>query len=105
MQTLIQTTVPSLDLASLRDSVQRATAQHQSLLEWLKNPQQYRVYRPERLGFGVLNRHIGGAIPQDYNPRFQHLFLTHFFPELLPQRPFFPVLDEFLAQERQKQVY
>ena len=67
---------------------------------WLKDLKHYQAVRQERLGFGVLNRHLGGAVPVDYGYTLENLLINQFFPNLFPQRSFFPRLDLYLERLR-----
>ena len=89
---------PPLSLSTVRQSLQEAKAQQRSLKDWLGDLRHYQSYRPDRLGFGVLSRHLGGSIPKDYGLRYDNLLINHFLWELFPERSYFPALDLKLEQ-------
>ena len=81
----------------LQDLIQ-AKEQSMPFDTWLKDLKHYQAVRQERLGFGVLNRHLGGAVPVDYGYTLENLLINQFFPNLFPQRSFFPRLDLYLER-------
>jgi tetratricopeptide (TPR) repeat protein len=91
---------PPLSLSTVRESLREAKAQNRSLRDWLGDVQHYQSYRPDRLGFGVLSRHLGGSIPKDYGLRYDNLLINHFLSDLFPERSYFPALDLKLEQFR-----
>lgn len=67
---------------------------------WLKQAAPVVEPRYERLGFGVLSRHIDGASPKDYVPILDNLPVKLFFSELFPSARYFPELDKRLQSMR-----
>jgi uncharacterized protein involved in response to NO len=67
--------------------------QSATLDEWLQqNAPSWRP-RNERLGFGVLSRHIDGPTPVDYLPRIENIPMNQYFAELLEVPKFSPSWD------------
>jgi len=85
--------LPTLSLETVLQSLREAKAQNRSLRDWLGDLRHYQSYRPDRLGFGVLSRHLGGAIPKDYGLRYENLLIRDFLSDLFPERSYFPELD------------
>ena len=83
--------------ADLIQDLTQAKEQSIPLDAWLKDLKHYQAVRQERLGFGVLNRHLGGSVPVDYGLTLENLLINQFFPDLFPQRSFFPSLDLYLG--------
>ena len=73
-----------------------------SFEDWLRRTTPFTQPRNERLGFGVLNRHIDGLTPKDYLPRVENLAVDHFFAELFPSPVYFLEWDEALQPLRQQ---
>ena len=72
----------------------------ESLDDWLKETAPIVQPRNERLGFGVLSRHVDGITPKDYLPLLDNLPIKRFFSELFPSSSYFPELDRKLQPMR-----
>ncbi|MGB3138538.1 MAG: O-antigen ligase family protein, partial [Nodosilinea sp.] len=64
--------------------------------DWLHRTAPSWQPRSERLGFGVLSRHIDGPNPSDFLPRVENIPVVQFFEPLFPSPVFFPALDNAL---------
>lgn len=60
---------------------------------WVKQNAPVWQYRRQRLGFGVLSRHIDGSIPTDFWIVADNIAMTTWFAELLPSPVYMPELD------------
>jgi uncharacterized protein involved in response to NO len=68
--------------------------------QWLKQNAPSRSYRRDRVGFGVLSRHIDGPAPSDFLVIVDNLVMTNFFNELFFPWEYFKELDLALQEER-----
>lgn len=64
--------------------------------DWLQRTAPSWQPRSERLGFGVLSRHIDGPNPLDFLPRAENIPVVQFFEPLFPSPMFMPALDRAL---------
>ena len=69
--------------------------------DWLKNSTLISQPRSQRIGFGILNRHIDGPFPSDYYTRTVNQPVARFFGAMLPSRPWFKDLDISLQTYRE----
>ncbi|MEA5464694.1 O-antigen ligase family protein [Leptothoe sp. PORK10 BA2] len=72
-----------------------------SFEDWLKNSTLITQPRSQRLGFGVLNRHIEGSLPSDYYTRVLNQPMNHFFGAMLSSPTWQPELDHMLQTKRE----
>ena len=70
--------------------------------QWLKYNSPVFPYRQQRAGFGVVNRHIDGAIPADYFLVIENTAIATWFPELFFSPQYNPNLDKMLQPQRDK---
>jgi tetratricopeptide (TPR) repeat protein len=75
------------------DQLETSMNQSATLDEWLQQKAPSWRPRSERLGFGVLSRHIDGPTPVDYLPRIENIPMHQYFPELLEVPKFSPAWD------------
>ncbi len=101
------TTTPVDELQLERDVIPSQVGQLLSSMEaadsfehWLKQTAPMVEPRNQRLGFGVLSRHIDGRIPKDYQPRIENLPVKQFFEELFPSPRYLPQWDSLLQPIR-----
>ena len=94
---LNQALPPAPVIANLVDSMAQAT----DFTDWLQRTAPIWQPRSERLGFGVLSRHIDGPNPSDFLPRAENIPVVQFFGPLFPSPVFFPALDNALAPAQQ----
>jgi tetratricopeptide (TPR) repeat protein len=102
----LPTDLPQLDAIlpppEIIDQLETSMNQSATLDEWLQqNAPSWRP-RNERLGFGVLSRHIDGPTPVDYLPRIENIPVAQYFQELLDVPKFFPNWDIALQPGRDK---
>ncbi|WP_072016197.1 O-antigen ligase family protein [Leptolyngbya sp. KIOST-1] len=64
--------------------------------DWLQRTAPSWQPRSERLGFGILSRHIDGPNPSDFLPRVENIPVMQFFEPLFPSPIFYPALDNAL---------
>jgi tetratricopeptide (TPR) repeat protein len=69
--------------------------------DWLKRTAPSWQPRSERLGFGVLSRHIDGPIPVDFYPRIENVPIAQFFTDVFVSSPYMPPLDIALQPYRE----
>lgn len=72
----------------------------ESFEQWLKQRSPTWEPRNQRLGFGVLSRHIDGPQPADYFVRVENVAMVKFFEPLLRSPTYFPELDRALQPLR-----
>ncbi|HIK45030.1 MAG TPA: O-antigen ligase family protein [Leptolyngbyaceae cyanobacterium M65_K2018_010] len=70
--------------------------------DWLQRTAPSWQPRSNRLGFGVLSRHIDGPNPSDFYPRVENVPVVQFLGEAFPSPIFLPALDRALAPYRQR---
>lgn len=70
--------------ASLKQQLLETMNQSSSFDQWLKENAPSVQYRRQRLGFGVLSRHIDGSIPQDFLVVVDNVPMNTWFSEILP---------------------
>ena len=84
---MLQTLIVSMDNSATFD-------------QWLKQQAPTRQVRSQRLGFGVLSRHIDGPLPQDFSPRLENIPMVMFFDDVLPSPTYLPAWDRALQIRR-----
>jgi O-antigen ligase/tetratricopeptide (TPR) repeat protein len=92
VEDLSQTLTPAEVIAELVGSMENAT----DFTDWLQRTAPSWQPRSQRLGFGVLSRHIDGPNPSDFLPRVENIPVVQFFEPLFPSPIFFPALDNAL---------
>lgn len=90
---LSQALPPPQVIEQLTASMESAT----DFADWLQRTAPSWQPRSERLGFGVLSRHIDGPNPSDFLPRVENIPVVQFFEPLFPSPVFYPALDNALA--------
>ncbi|WP_017298511.1 O-antigen ligase family protein [Nodosilinea nodulosa] len=88
---LSQALPPPQVIDQLTASMESAT----NFADWLRTAPSWQP-RSERLGFGVLSRHIDGPNPSDFLPRIENIPVVQFFEPLFTSPMFYPVLDKAL---------
>ncbi|XGW00497.1 MAG: O-antigen ligase family protein [Leptolyngbya sp. BL-A-14] len=68
--------------------------------QWLKQNAPTQSYRRERAGFGVLSRHIDGAIPVDFMTVLDNVPIAQFCKDLILPFDYAPALDTALQAKR-----
>ena len=68
--------------------------------QWLKQNAPSQRYRRERAGFGVLSRHIDGAIPIDFMTVVDNVPIAQFCKDLILAIDYAPALDNALQPKR-----
>ncbi|MFQ4136012.1 O-antigen ligase family protein [Nodosilinea sp. PGN35] len=79
-------------IAQLVASMEAAT----DFTDWLQRTAPSWQPRSQRLGFGVLSRHIDGPNPSDFLPRVENIPVVQFFEPLFTSPVFLPALDRAL---------
>ena len=64
-----------------------------SFHQWLTQKSPSWQYRRQRLGFGIVSRHLDGPPPTDFFPVVENIAMVNWFSELLPSPVYFPELD------------
>lgn len=72
--------------------------------QWLKQNAPSQTYRRERAGFGVLSRHIDGAIPVDFLTVVDNVPIVQFCNDLIPSFDYAPDFDTALQSRRKALV-
>jgi len=93
-----QTPLPAELEQQLILSMQASSNLHQ----WLTQMSPVLQYRRERLGFGVVSRHIDGPNPKDFFLVVDNLPMTLWFNELFPSPFYDSEFDRILQPEREK---
>ena len=78
--------------------------QAQSFDRWLQQYAPFRQSRRQRSGFGVLSRHIDGAIPADFLIVVDNIAVTTWFGELFPSYIYAPEIDRVLQPWREELI-
>ncbi len=73
-----------------------------SFYQWLTQNAPDLIYRRQRLGFGVLSRHIDGVIPLDFWLVVENMPINTWFSEMLPSPFYAPELDRILQPLREE---
>lgn len=98
--------VPQLDESlppeDLIAQLAASMAQSTSFDDWLKRNAPIWKPRSQRLGFGIISRHIDGPQPSDYLPRVENVPMVKFFAAVFPEVSFMPELDQLLQPERDR---
>ncbi|MGG6237386.1 O-antigen ligase family protein [Nodosilinea sp. AN01ver1] len=81
------------------DQLTASMANANNFTDWLRTAPSWQP-RSERLGFGVLSRHIDGPNPSDFFPRVENIPVVQFFEPLFPSPIFAPALDNALEPYR-----
>ncbi|PSN13063.1 polymerase [filamentous cyanobacterium CCT1] len=82
------------------DQLSASMANANNFTDWLQRTAPSWQPRSERLGFGVLSRHIDGPNPSDFFPRVENIPVVQFFEPLFPSPVFDPTLDNALEPYR-----
>ncbi len=90
------------DLAQINSEIVQSADQSASFHQWLTEMAPVRSQRNQRLGFGVLSRHIDGPLPSDFFPRLENVLMTQFFSDLFPASIYSPRLDRLLEPLRKQ---
>lgn len=69
--------------------------------QWLSQYPSTHQFRRERLGFGVLSRHIDGPRPKDFILISENIPMVRLLSEILPKVDYVPELDNLLESHRQ----
>ena len=88
---------PNNTVAQLTQTMDSAA----TFFEWLTALAPSWQPRSQRLGFGVLSRHIDGPSPSDFLPRIENIPMTEFFDDILPSSIYMPIWDIALQPLRQ----
>ena len=75
-------------------------SQSSSFAQWLKYKSPTVPYRRQRQGFGVVSRHIDGAIPTDYFLVVENTAIATWFTRLFPSPAYIPEVDRILQFQR-----
>ncbi|MGB3201438.1 MAG: O-antigen ligase family protein [Nodosilinea sp.] len=82
------------------DQLTASMASAANFTDWLQRTAPSCQPRSERLGFGVLSRHIDGPSPSDFLPRVENIPIVQFFEPLFSSPIFYPALDNALEPYR-----
>ncbi len=93
---------PESYLAQMSTEITQSAEKSDSFHQWLTQMAPSRQQRNQRLGFGVLSRHIDGPIPSDFSPRTENVLMTQFFADFFPSAPYSPDLDSLLEPLRKQ---
>jgi tetratricopeptide (TPR) repeat protein len=85
----------------IQENLLNSLEKSQSLPQWLKINNPIIPYRRERSGFGVVSRHIDGAIPRDLFMVVDNLVISTYFTSLFPSPTYDPNLDNKLQPLRE----
>ncbi|WP_071992352.1 O-antigen ligase family protein [Leptolyngbya sp. PCC 6406] len=88
----------------LLNALEATMAEASDFLDWVKNTAPTVQQRHERLGFGVLMRHIDGPQPVDYWFQVNNVVTTTLLQPLFPSPAFLPALDEALQPLHQTAI-
>jgi uncharacterized protein involved in response to NO len=91
-----QTLPPEEFLQQLVTSMNRSTTFEQ----WLKQNAPTRSYRRDRVGFGVLSRHIDGPAPSDFLIVVDNVAMSYFFNDLFPSWEYFREIDFAIQSQK-----
>ncbi|CAN5682247.1 O-antigen ligase family protein [soil metagenome] len=95
---------PESYLAQMSQEIAQGAEKSASFHQWLTEMAPVRSQRNQRLGFGVLSRHIDGPLPSDFAPRLENVLMTQFFGDLFPAEIYNPGLDQLLAPLREQLI-
>jgi tetratricopeptide (TPR) repeat protein len=87
---------PPALLQEMLTGMTRAT----SFDQWLKQHSPLRSYRRDRVGFGVLSRHIDGPAPADFLTVTDNVAMNTFLEEMFPSYSYHKALDLALQIQR-----
>ncbi len=96
------TATRTLPPASLLQAMVASMNQSTSLHQWLTQTAPTRQYRRERLGFGVLSRHIDGSIPRDFLLVSETIPIAVFFQDVFHNPTYLYDLDQALTEDRRR---
>lgn len=82
------------------DQLVQAMEASSSFRQWLQENAPTWQPRSERLGFGVLSRHIDGPTPVDFYPRIENIPMVRFFAPVFVSAFYMPELDTALQPWR-----
>jgi len=68
--------------------------------QWVKQLAPTRQYRRERLGFGLVSRHLDGVTPRDFYTVSERIAIAQLLNELFPPLLYSPQLDNALERDR-----
>jgi hypothetical protein len=86
----------------LEQQLLASLAQTPNLPQWLRQGAPVLQYRRQRLGYGIVSRHIDGPNPEDFFRVVDNLPMTLWFADLLPSPVLAPALDQALQPQRQQ---
>ncbi|MEO0532748.1 MAG: O-antigen ligase family protein [Cyanobacteria bacterium P01_A01_bin.123] len=86
------------------DQLTQTMSSAETFFQWLKMLAPNWQPRSQRLGFGVLMRHIDGSLPSDFLPRIENIPMTEFFDIVLPSPNYLPSWDIALQPLRQNLI-
>lgn len=86
--------------AKLVPALAATMTQSSTFDQWLKQNAPSQPYRRERVGFGVLSRHIDGSIPTDFMTVVDNVPIAQFCKDLIPSLDYAPSLDIALQAKR-----
>lgn len=92
---------------NLKDQLIASMAQAQktdgaSFEQWLKQNNNFLQYRRQRLGYGVVNRHIDGPNPEDFFLVVENLPINIWFADIFPSPFYDPAFDLMLQPLREQ---
>lgn len=87
---------------SLEQQLLSSLAQAPNFAQWLRQGAPVLQYRRQRLGYGVVSRHIDGSHPEDFFLVVDNLPMSLWFADLLPSPVLAPALDQALQPHRQQ---
>ena len=95
-----QTNIPPEILEKLVTGMNQA----QSFDRWLQQYAPFRQSRRQRSGFGVISRHIDGAIPTDFLMVVDNIAIATWFGELFPSYIYSPEIDKAIQPWREELI-
>ncbi|GAB4535530.1 MAG: O-antigen ligase family protein [Pleurocapsa sp.] len=85
----------------LLEQFQATMAKSTNFTQWLKYTSPTMPYRRQREGFGVVSRHIDGAIPSDYFLVVENIAIATWFEQLFISPVYNPEVDKILQPRRE----
>ena len=95
-----QTNIPP----EILEKLVRGMNQTKSFTQWLQQYAPFRQSRRQRSGFGVISRHIDGAIPADFLMVVDNIAIATWFNELFPSYIYAPEIDKALQPWREELI-
>lgn len=95
-----QTNIPPEILEELLIGMNQA----ESFTQWLQEYAPATQYRRQRLGFGVISRHIDGSIPTDFLIVVDNIVVSTWFNALFPNYIYAPEIDKVLQPWRDELI-